>query len=205
MMVDEVELRFPERVEARLDRPSMTAGRPALKARGRPPICCANRFPPRPLRGAPLCSAALTAAPPPVLRTPFSMVRTLALEVIMRMGASIGTAPAKITEDGMARLIAGLDVEFGRGAGKALARHVMEAEEADFLWEARVQERWLGSYESVDDDARALDRIAICGRLDGRWFASVMLVDGDGMVHATLAKRVCRSRTSAYAAMVDAH
>src|SRR3546814_9291471 len=48
---------------ARLDRPSMTAAKAALKARGCPPIFCENRFPPRPLRGAPLCSAALTAAP----------------------------------------------------------------------------------------------------------------------------------------------
>jgi len=30
----------------------MAAGGAALKARGYPPICCANRFPPRPLRGA---------------------------------------------------------------------------------------------------------------------------------------------------------
>lgn len=29
----------------------MTGGGTALKARGCPPICCANRFPPRPLRG----------------------------------------------------------------------------------------------------------------------------------------------------------
>jgi hypothetical protein len=54
---------------ARLESPSMTAGGAALKAHGCPPICCANRFPPRPLRGAPLRCAALTAAPPPVSST----------------------------------------------------------------------------------------------------------------------------------------
>ncbi|MGF7204220.1 hypothetical protein GGQ82_003301 [Sphingobium olei] len=42
------------REEARLDRPSMTAGEMAIKARGRPPIFYENRFPPRPLRGASL-------------------------------------------------------------------------------------------------------------------------------------------------------
>lgn len=37
------------------DLPSVTAGGTRLKARGCPPICCANRFPPRPLRGARAC------------------------------------------------------------------------------------------------------------------------------------------------------
>ena len=54
---------------ARLDSPSMTGGEAAIKARGCPPICCANRFPPRPLRGASAdAPATLTAAPPPVFR-----------------------------------------------------------------------------------------------------------------------------------------
>lgn len=60
----------------RLDRPSMTGRGAAIKACGHPPICCANRFPPRPLRGAPLRGAALTAPPPPIFMTPFSMART---------------------------------------------------------------------------------------------------------------------------------
>src|SRR3546814_5082858 len=48
------------REEARLDSPSVTAGGAAIKARGYPPIFFENRFPPRPLRGAALRSAALT-------------------------------------------------------------------------------------------------------------------------------------------------
>src|SRR3546814_10572598 len=51
------------RKEARLDRPSMTGGGAALKARGYPPIFFENRLPPRPLRDAALRSAALTSAP----------------------------------------------------------------------------------------------------------------------------------------------
>src|SRR3546814_5179419 len=69
---------------ARLDMPSMTAGEAALKARGCPPIFFENRFPPRPLRGAPRCSAALTAASPPVFVRVFSIRRTEAKEMIMR-------------------------------------------------------------------------------------------------------------------------
>jgi len=128
-------------------------------------------------------------------------VRTQALEVIMGMYQSIGTASDRV----IATLMAGLEIEFGRGAGEALAHRFLEAEETDFLWDARIEERWLGSYESTDDDDLELDRIAICGRLDGRWFASVMLVDGDGMAQGTMGKRFCRSRRSAHDAMVDAH
>ncbi|WP_231292849.1 hypothetical protein [Sphingopyxis sp. MC1] len=123
------------------------------------------------------------------------------MEVIMGMYQNIGTASDRV----MAMLMAGLEIEFGRGAGEALAHRFLEAEETDFLWDARIEERWLGSYESIDDDDLELDRIAICGRLDGRWFASVMLVDGDGMAHGTIRKRFCRSRRSAHEAMVDAH
>ena len=52
-----------------LDGPSVTAGAAALKARRYPPICCANRFPPRPLRGSSLLSSALTAAAPTVVES----------------------------------------------------------------------------------------------------------------------------------------
>lgn len=119
----------------------------------------------------------------------------------MSMYQSIGTASDRV----MATLMASLEIEFGRGAGEALARRFLEAEESDFLWDARIEERWLGSYESIDDDDLELDRIAICGRLDGRWFSSVMLVDGEGRAHGTMGKRFCRSRRSAHEAMVDAH
>ena len=119
----------------------------------------------------------------------------------MGMVQNIGTASDRV----MATLLAGLEIEFGRGAGEALAHRFLEAEETDFLWDARHEERWLGSYESIEGNDLELDRIAICGRLDGRWFASVMLVDGDGIAHGTLAKRICRSRRSAYEAMLNAH
>jgi hypothetical protein len=118
---------------------------------------------------------------------------------MMGMYQSIGTASDRV----MAMLLAGLEIEFGHGAGEALAHRFLEAEETDFLWDARIEERWLGSYESIDDDDLELDRIAICGRLDGRWFASVMLVDGDGMAHGTLGKRFCRSRKSAHHTLDD--
>jgi len=117
------------------------------------------------------------------------------------MYQSIGTT----SDRAMAMLVAGLEVEFGQGAGEALAHRFLEAEESDFLWDARLEERWLGAYESLDDDDLELDRIAICGRMDGRWFAGVMLVDGNGMAHDTMGKRFCRDQMNARKAMLDAH
>jgi hypothetical protein len=128
------------------------------------------------------------------------MVRTQALEIIMGMLESIGTASDRV----LATLIAGIELEFGRGAGEALAQRFLEAEESDFLWEARVAERWLGSYESVEDDDFDLERIAICGWSDGRWFVAVMLIDGEGLPHGTMGKRVCSDLDAAQQAMRDA-
>lgn len=123
----------------------------------------------------------------------------------MDMDQNIAAASATIVDRVIATLMAGLEIEFGRGAGEALAHRFLEAEETDFLWDARREERWLGFYQSVEDDDLELDRIAICGQLDGRWFASVMLVDGEGRAHATIAKRFYPTRESAREAMVDAH
>lgn len=89
----------------------------------------------------------------------------------------------------MATLVAGLEAEFGRGAGEALAQRFLAAEEADFLWEARTSERWLGAYGTRDDDEFELDRIAILGRIEHAWFVAVMIVDGEGMAHGMLGRR----------------
>ena len=118
----------------------------------------------------------------------------------MGMFQSIGTASDQI----MAALAAGLEIEFGDSVGKALAQRFLEAEESDFLWDARAGERWLGIYEGLGPDDEELDRIAIWGRLDGSWFMAIMLVDGEAMPHGTIAHRVCGSRKSARQAMADA-
>lgn len=119
----------------------------------------------------------------------------------MGMYQSIGTASDRVME----ALVAGLELEFGRGAGEALAERFLEAEEADFRWDARVEERWIGAYESADDEDFELDRIAICGRLDGKWFCATMLVDGDGQAHGMMGCREFRSLVRARDAMLHAH
>lgn len=182
-------------------RPSMTGGGTAIKARGCPPICCANRFPPRPLRGASAYApAALTADPPPVVEAASSMARMIKRRHIMTMYQPISVAADRV----MAALVSGLEIEFGRGAGEALAQRFLEAEDADFHWDARDQERWIGSYPNVEDDGIELDRVKIVGHLDGDWFVAMMIVDGDGNAHGMMGKRTFRNRAYALRAFADA-
>jgi hypothetical protein len=105
----------------------------------------------------------------------------------------------------MAALISGLEIEFGRGAGEALAHRFLEAEEVDFHWDARVLERWIGAYHDMDDDGFELDRVAILGRLDGRWFVAAMIVDGEGNAHGMLGHRAFGSKAAAKEAFDGAH
>lgn len=118
----------------------------------------------------------------------------------MDMAQSGAGAADRIT----AALISGLEIEFGHGVGAALAHRFLEAEETDFLWDARVQERWIGTYESLENDDIDLDRVRIIGRLEGHWFVAVMIVDGDGSPQGVMGKRTFDRRKQALAAFADA-
>ena len=95
------------------------------------------------------------------------------------------------------RLVAGLEVEFGAQAAEGLARQFVEAEYADFYWDARAAERWLGSYESIDEEEELLTRVAITGQFEGRFFVAVVIVDGDESVNAMLGLRHFESAAEA--------
>jgi hypothetical protein len=75
----------------------------------------------------------------------------------------------------------GLRAEFGA----VLAAQIMETEAADFLWEARVKERYLGQHFDVglghDEEELELARIAVLSLLGGRWHVAACLVDGEGL------------------------
>jgi len=101
-------------------------------------------------------------------------------------------------------LVSGLEVEFGHGAGRALAQRFLAAEEIDFHWEARLQERWIGAYAGIDEDDIELDRIAILGLLDGEYFIATMIVDGDGIAHGMMGRRAFVSEKAARRAFTDA-
>ena len=86
-------------------------------------------------------------------------------------------------------LVEALRAEFGG----ILAERILEAEAVDFLWEARVRERYLGQHEaSFLDDEECCDevsRIAILSLVDGRWHVGMCLVNGDGSAVELVWKR----------------
>ena len=86
--------------------------------------------------------------------------------------------------DAYARLVEGLRIETGCADVGALAERIFEAEKAEFHWDARVRERYLGQHVPLDfgeEDADAeLSRIAILSFVAGRWHAGICLVDNEG-------------------------
>jgi len=91
--------------------------------------------------------------------------------------------------DAYGRLVQSLQMEFGTSEVSALAARILEAEKAEFHWDARVQERYLGQHLPLDlGDANAGDdlaRIAILSFLADRWHAGICLST------ATAARRIC--------------
>jgi len=85
--------------------------------------------------------------------------------------------------------------------GAVLAERIIEAEAVDFLWESRVAERYLGQQVGwgFDDEeaSQDLSRVAILSALDGRWYASMCLVDGEGAAVELVWKRLFDSRGEA--------
>jgi hypothetical protein len=144
--------------------------------------------------------AALTTAATPALSLAFSTMGTAFEEVIMTQFSSISEASDRV----MAKLISGLEIEFGSRAAEGLARHFLDAEEVDFHWDARISERWLSAYLCQDDDEIELDRILILGFLDRRWFVATCIVDGDGNAHGMLGCRKFRIERAARKAFSDA-
>ena len=92
--------------------------------------------------------------------------------------------------------------------GGVLAQRVIEAEAAEFLWESRVRERYLGQHIDALDDAEfpfeEVSRIAFLSFLDGRWYAGICLVDGEGSATELLWKRRFDSADEAEMAFLEA-
>ncbi len=45
-----------------------------------------------------------------------------------------------------------------------------------------------------------LDRVAIVGRLDGKWFVGTSIVDGEGQAHGLIGRRTVESEQAAWEA-----
>ena len=93
--------------------------------------------------------------------------------------------------------------------GAVLASRILEAEAADFHWQARVRERYLGQYldgvfGSGDPDEE-LSRVAILSKIDGYEHVGVCLVDGDGEVAELLWLRSYSEHSDAEDAFDRAH
>ena len=90
---------------------------------------------------------------------------------------------------GCEAIVDALRAEFGA----IMAERILEAEAAEFLWDARVKERYLGQHFDVglgiDEDEIELARIAILSFLGGHWHVGSCLVDGDGRPVDLLWKR----------------
>src|SRR3546814_4216732 len=84
-----------------------------------------------------------------------SIRRTEAKEMIMGMFQPISVASDRV----MAALVSGLEIEFGHGVGEALAHRFLEAEETEFLWDARDMERWIGAYERSEEHTSELQSL----------------------------------------------
>jgi hypothetical protein len=92
--------------------------------------------------------------------------------------------------------------------GGVLAERVIEAEAADFLWESRLRERYLGQHVDaiLNDESTSQDvsRMALLSFLDGCWHAGICLVDGEGQALELLWNRKFRCPEDAEMAFVEA-
>lgn len=103
-------------------------------------------------------------------------------------------------------LVRGLAGTVGAAAASVLAAQFLEAEEADVLWDARLAERWIGRYESLDGDPEAeLDRLAIIGKCGDDWFVAIVIVDGEGHPDGLIGRRRFRDFSEARQAFSEAH
>ena len=111
----------------------------------------------------------------------------------MTMVQTIGMASERVLHC----LATGRGIADRGSVGEIIDRHILAAEEADFHWDARLSERWLGQYFNADDDEIELDRVATFGRIDGHWFAATSIIDGDGMPHGMTNQRAFDTRHEA--------
>ena len=92
--------------------------------------------------------------------------------------------------------------------GATLAARIIEAEAADFLWDARLKERYLGQHFDVgfdgEGDEMELSRIAVLSLLGGVWHVASCLIDGDGQPVDLLWKQGFDGLEEAEAAFVRA-
>jgi hypothetical protein len=116
--------------------------------------------------------------------------------------ASMTTHPYT-TFDRFACLLAELTEEVGSVEAQHLADRIVEAESADFHWEARFAEKNLGAFESWGEEEKTLTKVAIIGCFRERYYVATCLVSSERRVHTLLRLRYCESVESAQKAFED--
>lgn len=99
--------------------------------------------------------------------------------------------------DRFPQLVSDLIAEFGAEGIDAVVENFIEAECADFHWDGRIAEMSLGAWESLDDEDRRFEKVAILGYFRGRYYVATCLVDGDRHFHWMLRLRHFESFESA--------
>ena len=170
------------------------------------------------LWGAELPDRGLRAAAPAVFEVsslPY-VVDQLGAEARQAFAAGVADAPVdnaisaireQFLGEGLRFLIT-VRIKQGAEFGAILAGRIMDAEAIDFLWEARIKERYLGQHFDVcfppEDEDVELSRIAVMGAFGGSWHAGICLVDGEGSPVDLLWKQSFEDREAAEAAFARA-
>ena len=114
------------------------------------------------------------------------------------------TMISAISNRGCDAIVENLRAEFGA----ILADRIVESEALDFIWDARIRERYLGQHvaEPGDEDvSEDVSRIVVLSSIGGRWNVGLCLVDGEGDVVDLLWKREFGARAEAEMALERAH
>lgn len=74
-------------------------------------------------------------------------------------------------------LLRDLAQEFGYEGIVATAARIIDAEWADFHWDGRIAEQNIGGFENFDGNEQTLERVAILGYFQDRYYTAICIVD----------------------------
>ena len=86
-------------------------------------------------------------------------------------------------------LVESVKEEFGTEGLMSNVERFIEAERADFHWDGRIAEMNLGTYESLDEDDKAFEAVAIIGYFRSRYYVATCVVDAERHVRWMLRLR----------------
>ena len=94
-------------------------------------------------------------------------------------------------------LVESVKEEFGTEGLMSNVERFIEAERADFHWDGRIAEMNLGAYDSLDEDDKAFEAVAIIGYFRSRYYVATCVVDAERHVRWMLRLRYSDSFESA--------